>query len=152
VDRVGRIPLQITGFAGMAVALCILATTELLHGGGEAHLPLVFIGFALFNLFMNAGPNATTYALPAEIFPSEIRAAGHGFAAASAKFGAALGVFLFPILLDDIGSSALLFGVAGCCLVALAVTAALRIEPKGRTLEELAGAELAEVAPHPAPP
>lgn len=94
----------------MAVALCILATSELLNGGGEAHLPLVFVGFALFNVFMNAGPNATTYALPAAVFPAEIRAAGHGFAAASAKFGAALGVFLFPILLDDVGSSALLFG------------------------------------------
>ena len=152
VDRVGRIPLQIAGFAGMTVALCLLATVELLAGGGESHLALVAIGFAIFNTFMNAGPNATTYALPAEVFPSEVRAAGHGFAAASAKFGAALGVFLFPILLADIGASALLFGVAGCCLLALAITIVLRIEPKGRTLEDLAGAELAEVAPHPAPP
>lgn len=152
VDRLGRIPLQITGFAMMSVALCILAASELLQGGGEAHIPLVVVGFALFNFFMNAGPNATTYALPAEVFPSEIRAAGHGFAAASAKFGAALGVFLFPILLDDVGTSALLFGVAGCCLLGLAITAALRIEPRGRDLEDLAGAELAELSPHPVPP
>lgn len=122
VDRVGRVPLQIVGFAGMTVALCVLGVTELLHGGGEAHLPLVFVGFALFNLSMNAGPNATTYALPAEIFPSEIRA------------------------------SALLFCVAGCCMLALVITSALRIEPKGRTLGDLAGVELAEVAPHPVPP
>ena len=81
-----------------------------------------------------------------------MRAAGHGFAAASAKFGAALGVFLFPILLADLGAAALLLGIAGCCLLALAITALLRIEPKGRDLSELAGAELAEVAPHPAPP
>ncbi|MGE0066367.1 MAG: MFS transporter [Solirubrobacterales bacterium] len=152
VDRLGRIPLQITGFAMMAIALCILAASELLQGGGEAHIPLVVVGFALFNFSMNAGPNATTYALPAEVFPSDIRAAGHGFAAASAKFGAALGVFFFPILLDDLGASTLLFGVAGCCLLALAVTAALRIEPKGKTLEQMGGGELAEVAPHPAPP
>jgi MFS family permease len=152
VDRLGRIPLQLTGFAMMAVALCVLAVSELLEGGGESHIPMVVVGFALFNFFMNAGPNATTFALPAEVFPSEIRAAGHGFAAASAKFGAALGVFLFPTLLADLGTSALLFGVAGCCLLALAVTAALRIEPKGRTLEELAGEEVAEVSPRPAPP
>lgn len=152
VDRLGRIPLQITGFAMMAIALCILATTELLSGGGEAHLAMVVVGFALFNTFMNAGPNATTYALPAEVFPSEIRAAGHGFAAASAKFGAAIGVFLFPILLDDLGTSTLLFGVAGCCLLALVVTAALRIEPKGRSLDELSGEDVAELSPHPVPP
>ncbi len=152
VDRVGRIPLQIAGFAGMAIALSILATAELLAGGGEAHLTMVVIGFALFNTLMNAGPNATTYALPAEVFPSDIRAAGHGFAAASAKFGAALGVFLVPVLLDSVGVAPLLFAVAGCCLVALGVTAALRIEPKGRSLEELAGAEVAQISPHPSPP
>ncbi len=94
---------------------------------------MVLVGFAMFNFFMNMGPNATTFALPAEVFPDEIRAAGHGFAAASAKFGAALGVFLFPILLDDIGTGALLFIVAGCCLVALArdVGAADRADGQG---------------------
>jgi MFS family permease len=151
VERVGRIPLQIVGFIGMTVGLCILATADLLHGGGEAHLPMVAVGFVLFNTLMNAGPNATTYALPAEVFPSEIRAAGHGFAAACAKFGAALGVFLFPVLLGSIGASALLFGVAGCCLLGLTVTYVLRIEPKGRSLNELADPR-GGVPPHPAPP
>jgi MFS family permease len=142
VDRVGRVPLQITGFAVMAVALCILGISESLDGGGEEHLGLVLVGFALFNTFMNLGPNATTYALPAEVFPAEIRAAGHGFAAASAKLGAAIGVFLFPILLDDIGTAALLFIVAGACLVGMLVTIAFRIETRGRSLEELSTPEL----------
>lgn len=159
VDRVGRVPLQIVGFAGMTVALCLLATVA--PGPApppgapplpEPNIVLVAIGFAIFNTSMNAGPNATTYALPAEVFPSEVRAAGHGFAAASAKFGAAIGVFLFPILLADLGAAALLLCIAGCCLLALAITALLRIEPKGRTLDDLAGAELSSVAPHPAPP
>ena len=96
VDRVGRIPLQITGFAVMALSLGILGLAEGLPGGGNAHLGMVFVGFAFFNTFMNAGPNATTYALPAEVFPGDVRAAGHGFAAGCAKLGAALGVFLFP--------------------------------------------------------
>lgn len=154
VDRLGRIPLQLSGFAVMAVALCILAAAELAPGGGDAHLPMVICGFALFNFFMNMGPNATTFALPAEVFPDEIRAAGHGFAAASAKFGAALGVFLFPILQDSIGTGALLFIIAGCCLVAFVVTWALRIEPRGRSLAEVSGSipATARVAvPEPAP-
>src|SRR5918996_5994334 len=102
VERVGRIPLQLGGFVMMIVALCILGTAEALEGGGAAHIGMVIAGFAIFNTFINAGPNATTYALPAEVFPSEVRAAGHGFAAASAKFGAAIGVFLFPIMLDEV--------------------------------------------------
>ncbi len=152
VDRAGRIRLQITGFIGMTVALCLLATSELLTGGADSHLLLVAIGFAVFNLSMNAGPNATTYALPAEIFPSEVRAAGNGFAAGCAKLGAAIGVFTFPVLLDDIGAGALLFGVAGCCLVGLLVTIVFRIEPMGRSLEEVSGQELSEVPPRVTPP
>ena len=152
VERVGRIPLQLGGFVMMIVALCILGTAEALEGGGAAHIGMVIAGFAIFNTFINAGPNATTYALPAEVFPSEVRAAGHGFAAASAKFGAAIGVFLFPIMIDEIGTSALLFIIAGLCLVAFVITYALRIEPKGRSLDEVSGRKLAAIAPRPVPP
>ncbi len=152
VERVGRVRLQLLGFAMMAVALGILALAEGLNGGGSAHIGIVIAGFALFNTFMNLGPNATTYALPAEVFPSEVRAAGHGFAAGCAKLGAALGVFLFPILLTDIGTSALLLIIAGGCALAFVVTAVFAIEPRGRSLNEVSGAEIAEVAPRPAPP
>jgi len=152
VDRIGRIPLQVVGFTVMSIALALLAITEGLAGGPEKHLALVFFGFALFNFFCNAGPNATTYALPAEVFPSDIRAAGHGFAAASAKFGAAIGVFVFPILMADIGEQALLFILSGVCLLALMVTLTFRIETKGKSLEELSGRSLAEIEPRPTPP
>jgi MFS family permease len=151
VERVGRIRLQLTGFAVMAFALCLLGVAELLPGGGDGNLLLVFVAFALFNMFMNAGPNATTYALPAEVFPSEIRAAGQGFAAGSAKLGAAIGVFLFPILIVSIGTSALLFIIAGCCLIALGVTVLLGIEPRGRSLGEVS-APSPDLAARPAPP
>jgi hypothetical protein len=152
VERLGRIKLQIGGFVMMAVALTTLSLADGLPGGGDKHLALVILGFALFNTFMNAGPNATTYALPAEIFPSEVRAAGHGFAAGCAKLGAALGVFLFPILIDDIGTSALLAILAGACLTGGLVTALFRVEPLGRSLDELSGHEVAAVAPRVSPP
>jgi MFS family permease len=152
VERVGRVKLQLLGFAVMAAALCLLGTAEALPGGGNKHLVFVFVAFAFFNTFMNAGPNATTYALPAEVFPTEIRAAGQGFAAASAKMGAAVGVFLFPILMDDIGTSALLFLTAGACALGFAVTYALRIEPRGRSLDEVSGRVVAQLAPRPVPP
>ena len=151
VDRVGRIPLQVTGFAVMGLALIMLGTVEGLPGGGGAHLAVVLIAFALFNTFMNAGPNATTFALPAEVFPSECRAAGAGFAAGCAKAGAALGVFLFPILQGDIGNSALLFIIAGGCFLGLIVTVIFRIEPKGRSLDEISGSVLGPLATRPVP-
>lgn len=149
--------LQMFGFAMMAIALLVLALADGLPGGGEDHIWLVLIGFAMFNLFMNMGPNATTYAIPAEIYPSEVRAAGHGFAAGCAKLGAAIGVFLFPILLDDIGTSALLVALAVACAIALAVTRAFRIETSGASLDQLSGGALGDgvrpldVAPRAAP-
>lgn len=146
VERIGRVPLQLLGFAVMAVALSMVAAAERLPGGGDAHLWLVALGFGLFNTFMNAGPNATTYALPAEVFPSEMRAAGHGFAAACGKLGAAVGVFLFPIVQDDIGTSALLFALAAACLLAFAITLGFRIEPRGRSLDEVSGRTVAKLA------
>lgn len=152
VDRLGRIPLQLAGFAVMAVALVILGVSGRLPGGPEANIGLVALGFALFNTFMNMGPNATTFTLPAEVFPSEVRAAGNGFAAGCAKLGAAVGTFLFPLLLSDLGESALLFGIAGACVLALVITFVFRIEPRGRSLEELSREEAAAVAPRVVPP
>jgi MFS family permease len=152
VERLGRVRLQLIGFAMMTVGLIVLATASALPGGGNQNIALVFLGFALFNFFMNAGPNATTYALPAEVFPSEVRAAGHGFAAGMAKLGAAIGVFFFPILLDEVGQPALLFGLAGVCIVAFAVTAALRIEPAGKSLDEVSGQTAASLRARPIPP
>lgn len=147
VERAGRIRLQIVGFAVMAAALMILAIANGLPGGGGQHLSMVFIGFALFNFFMNAGPNATTYALPAEVFPSDLRAAGHGFAAASAKLGAAIGVFFFPLLLSSIGETALLTMLSFVCLIALVITRVLRIETRGKSFEEISGRKISALAP-----
>lgn len=152
VDRVGRIRLQLVGFAVMTIALCLLAVADQLPGGGNTHLPLVFVGFALFNTFMNLGPNSTTFTLPAEVFPADVRAAGHGFAAGFGKLGAALGTFLFPILLDSAGASPLLYGAAVTSALAFLVTWTLRIETRGRSLDDLSGLEAAAVSPRITPP
>jgi len=60
----------------------------------------VFLGFAIFNLMVNFGPNPTTYMLPTERFPPYIRASGHGFAASSGKIGAAVGISFCLYLLN----------------------------------------------------
>ena len=74
----------------------MLSFVALAGGGAAAHVPFVFAGFILFNLAMNAGPNATTFTLAPELFPTGIRASASGFAAATAKVGATLGIFVLP--------------------------------------------------------
>jgi MFS family permease len=134
VDRVGRIPLQIVGFLGMAVGLLLLAIaagyqpSELSH-----HRILVFSGFIIFNLMMNMGPNATTFLLSGEVFPTAIRASGAGLAAAIAKAGAILGTFGLPIVQQQWGVSPLLLGLSLICVLAALITYGLRIETSGRS-------------------
>lgn len=119
IERVGRIKLQILGFLGMAVGLFLL-------WAGQFNVALVFIGFFIFNLTMNAGPNSTTFLLSGEVFPTSIRASGAGFAAAFAKAGAVLGVFILPILQKAWGISMLLLLLVFVSLLAALFTYFLR--------------------------
>ncbi len=115
VERLGRIKLQIIGFLGMAVGLLILS-------GSQSNLLMVFIGFFVFNLMMNAGPNSTTFLLSGEVFPTSIRASGAGFAAAFAKAGAVLGTFVLPILQTSFGIYFLLLLLSSFCILAAIIT------------------------------
>jgi MFS family permease len=137
IERVGRIQLQIMGFLGMAGGLVILTLSNLLSLEKGWAIALVFIGFFVFNLMMNAGPNSTTFLLSGEVFPTSIRASGAGFAAAVAKAGAVLGTFALPILQRSIGVPALLLLLAFICVVAAVMTYLFRVETMGRSLEEV---------------
>lgn len=140
VPRFGRIHMQIVGFVGMTIGMLILLAPELTAGGAAAHVSLVFVGFILFNLAMNAGPNATTFALAPELFPTNIRASAGGFAAASAKIGATLGVFVLPQVKAHAGVAAVLIMMAVVSALGAALTAILAREvgevPEGRSIDE----------------
>jgi len=94
-DKVGRIPLQLFGFIGCGAGLLIASFS--VNYTGETQTVLIFLGFMLFNFMTNLGPNAQTYLLAGEVFPTPIRGMGAGFAAAFAKIGAVATAFLFPI-------------------------------------------------------
>jgi hypothetical protein len=128
VEKTGRIKLQIFGFVGCAVGLGLAALS--LVGGGH-NMPLLFAGFMLFNFMTNLGPNAQTYLLAGEVFPTAIRGYGAGFAASFAKIGAVLTAFLFPILLKAIGTQALLICLIVASLLGAAATWVWRVETRG---------------------
>jgi nitrate/nitrite transporter NarK len=134
-DRIGRIKLQITGFIGCAAGL-FLASLSVGAGGGTKTF-FVFAGFMLFNLMTNLGPNSMTYLIAGEVFPTDIRGKGAGFAASFAKFGAVLTAFFFPLLLRSIGTETLLYCLMGTSLAGAAMTWIFRIETKGINLEKI---------------
>ena len=134
-DSVGRIKLQIFGFIGCAIGLLIASFSIDFTGGMQ--IAFIFAGFMLFNFMTNIGPNAQTYLLAGEVFPTEVRGMGAGFAAAFAKIGAVLTAFLFPILLVSIGTRALLYGLVVTSVLGAIVTWMYRIETTGVNLEEI---------------
>jgi nitrate/nitrite transporter NarK len=140
VPRFGRIHMQVIGFVGMTLGMLFLLFSVLISGGAAEHVWLVFAGFILFNLTMNAGPNSTTFALPPELFPTRIRASAGGFAAATAKVGATLGVFVLPQVKAHGGVAAVLIMMAVVSALGAAVTAILARDgevPEGRSLDDV---------------
>jgi len=149
-DKVGRIKLQIFGFIGCAVGLFVASLS--VDVSGSMKIFLIFAGFMLFDFMTNLGPNAQTYLLAGEVFPTAIRGKGAGFAAAFAKIGAVATAFLFPILLDTIGTRLLLYGLVIASLLGAAVTWLYRIETTGVNLDQIGETESApQVAAEPKP-
>jgi predicted MFS family arabinose efflux permease len=121
VPRLGRIRMQTIGFAGMAVGMLVLVVAVGLTNS-SLHISLVFAGFIMFNLLMNAGPNSTTFTLAPILFPTQLRGTASGFAAGVAKLGATFGVFLLPIFKEKFGVPSVLGIVSAVSLLGLVVT------------------------------
>jgi MFS transporter, putative metabolite transport protein len=134
-DQVGRIRLQIVGFLGCAVGLLLASLSMSFEGA--TRMFFLFAGFMLFNFMTNLGPNAMTYLIAGEVFPTSIRGVGAGFAASFGKIGAVATSFFFPILLKDLGTSTVLFILIGTSLLGAVITARFRIETRGINLETL---------------
>ncbi|MEO6052758.1 MAG: MFS transporter [Chthoniobacterales bacterium] len=135
-DKVGRIKLQVFGFIGCACGL-FLASLSANFSSGITQIVFIYAGFMIFNFMTNMGPNAMTYLLAGEVFPTKVRGMGAGFAASFGKIGAVMTAFLFPILLKDIGTMTLLHILIGTSLLGALITWQFRIETNGVNLEKI---------------
>ncbi|KAF3962712.1 hypothetical protein CMV_012810 [Castanea mollissima] len=105
--------------------------------------------YSLTFFFANFGPNATTFVVPAEIFPARLRSTCHGISAASGKLGAMVGAFGFLYLAQSqdktktdagypagIGVKNSLLVLGGINFLGILFTF-LVPESKGKSLEEM---------------
>ena len=138
-DHWGRIPLQIGGFLGCATGLLLAAGGVALGGGTPLEqsgaTSLVLIGLLLFQVMTNLGPNAQTYLLAGELFPTQLRGIGAGLAAAAGKAGAVLTALTVPVLLEHWGRQPLLLGLAASSLAGALITWLLRIDTRDLPLD-----------------
>jgi MFS transporter, PHS family, inorganic phosphate transporter len=132
MDRIGHRKLQLVGFILMGACFAVIG---LVPGMTTAVAPFLLV-YGVSYFFTEFGPNVTTFVLPGELFPTSARATGHGISAGIGKFGAFVGVFLFPVLQDSLGLRGTLLLTAGVSVLGALLTLVLP-EPAGRSLEEI---------------
>ncbi|KAF5736752.1 inorganic phosphate transporter 1-7-like isoform X1 [Tripterygium wilfordii] len=150
IDYMGRFVIQLMGFFFMTVFMFALAIPYH-HWTLEPNRIGFVVIYSLTFFFANFGPNATTFVVPAEIFPARLRSTCHGISAAAGKAGAIIGAFGFlyaaqstdPKKTDagyptgiGIKNSLIALGVVN--LLGMLFTF-LVPESKGKSLEELSG-------------
>jgi PHS family inorganic phosphate transporter-like MFS transporter len=86
VDTVGRKPIQFMGFTILTILFVVMGFAYF-HISPNGLLAI----FVLAQFFFNFGPNATTFIVPGECFPTRYRSTSHGISAASGKIGSIIG-------------------------------------------------------------
>ena len=123
MDSLGRRNIQLQGFFFMTVLFGILGIWfDDMQERNLAALLLVLYGLTFF--FSNFGPNSTTFILPSETFPPEVRTTLNGFSAASGKAGAALGSYFFMPFNRQYGLPNTMLACAAVTLAGLFLTLA----------------------------
>ena len=146
MDRIGHRTLQFIGFGVMAGAFAVLGLVPPL----TAHVAPFLAIFGVSYLFIEFGPNMTTFVLPSELFPVRARTTGHGISAGVGKLGAFVGVFLVPRLETSIGLRGMLLVAAGSACLGIGMTMLLP-EPARRSLDEVSATGLVVSIPPRAP-
>ncbi|EEA25103.1 phosphate:H+ symporter [Talaromyces marneffei ATCC 18224] len=147
VDTIGRKPIQLGGFIMLTILFIVIGFAyDPLKNSHNGLLAL----YVLAQFFFNFGPNATTFIVPGECFPTRYRSTSHGLSAASGKVGAIIAQCVFGPLIHrgaPAGSSDTpwlnhvmqIFALFMLCGV---FTTLLIPETKRKSLEELSGENL----------
>ncbi len=129
IEKVGRRKLAIPPFAIATTALFIVA---FFWNVSPVVTVVCFLTFSL----ANAVSTTLTGVYPGEVFPTEIRGVGVGFATAASRVGAAAGTFLLPLSMEAYGVTTTVLIAGGVSFFGLIVTYFLAPETKGKLLSE----------------
>jgi PHS family inorganic phosphate transporter-like MFS transporter len=105
IDIWGRRPIQLLGKLvasqkykltpiGFSFMVLVFGAMGLFYDWLVKQSVLFVVIYGLTFFFSNFGPNSTTFIVPGEVFPAEIRATCHGLSSAAGKVGAILGTKL----------------------------------------------------------
>lgn len=146
LDRAGRKLLQWLGFSVMAVVYFIFAL-DFVGLKNDVFLLLALYGISY--LFANIGPNSTTFILPTELFPTQIRSTAHGLSASAGKLGAGIFALLEPVLAILYGLKTVFGLLTAFSLLGVLLTVLVIRETKGLSLESASALKDLDIRMHP---
>ncbi|KAK7023920.1 metabolite transporter [Favolaschia claudopus] len=116
IEYFGRKKIQIMGLVMNAIIFAAMAGKyEALKKNSSG----LIAAFIFLQFFFNFGANATTFVVPAEVFPTRVRGFGHGLSAACGKCGAIIASLAVSIMSTNVGADKVLwlfFAVAVVCI------------------------------------
>ncbi|MBN2022039.1 MAG: sugar porter family MFS transporter [Pirellulales bacterium] len=133
VDRLGRRPLMLLGFAGIAIMHLLLGGAFLFKAPGP-----VVVGCTLGAISCYAMTVAPiVWVLIAEIFPNRVRGAAVSVAVSALWIACFLLTYTFPTLKSTLGLAGTFWTYAAICAAGFVFVWFLVPETKGKTLEEI---------------
>jgi MFS family permease len=135
IDRVGRKPLQVWGFAASAVVLVVFALLRAKLTGAPM---IAFVAYGLFNV-TQTGPGLVSGAgvFGVELAPTRIRTVAQSITVAGGRLGAAISGFAFPLLFRVIGEVSTVLVLVALSVLGAVCTQFLVPETSARSLEDI---------------
>jgi MFS family permease len=138
VDRLGRRPLMLFGFAGLALIYVAIGYGYFVKDGGGTVSPWLFLTLVLAAIgvySMSLAP--VTWVLISEIFPNRIRGTAMSITVGALWLGCFSLTYTFPIFKTVLGVSRTFWLYSAICAVGFVVLLLWLPETKGKTLERI---------------
>ncbi|GAB7529344.1 MFS transporter [Pseudomonas sp. 3A(2025)] len=131
INKVSRRSMLINSFLFSGLALLCLGLFNASSG------IVILLLFAVYALFIG-GAQVLALVYPNEIFPTEIRTLAVGVGTSVSRIGAAVGTYLVPLSLDELGIAQTMYVAAAVSLVGLFTAWALAPETRSLNLQQAA--------------
>ena len=135
IDRMGRRPLLVLGFAGTAVTMLLIAFAVLNPALVPAWVVIVALLLYIASFAISIGP--LPHVMMSEIFPLNVRGPGMSMASISNWGFNFLVVFAFPLMLAEVGLAFTFTIFAIICIGGILFTLARVPETTGHSLEAI---------------
>ncbi len=151
IDKLGRRPLAIWGYLGMAVFM-LFAAAGVAFLTGLPETVVVMVGFSFFITSFAIGVGGTGWLIQGEVFPTAVRGRAAGIGATVDWLANFAIIEAFPVWTNGIGLSWVMVCFAALAIVAMGFVYRFLPETKGLSVEEAVGVyeRAAEASPLPA--